>query len=270
MNGLEIRKFEGPARAPVVEGLMETILCVAEKPSIANGLARLLGTPFNDHGGEDDGEPEQRSRLPLHHVRGQFQGRACIFRVTSVAGHVYTVDFPPEFQNWDKTDPASLFSAPIVRKGDKGVVRHLEQAARGIAGVILWLDNDREGENICFEVLRHVHVNAAKVWRAKFSALTEQDVRRAMASLVQPDEKAAKAVDVRQDIDLRVGVAFTRFQSQFFADKYGDLNSRLVSYGPCQTPTLGFCVARADEIQQFKSEQFWRLDAVVDVNGALL
>lgn len=75
--------------------------------------------------------------------------------MTSVAGHVYNRDFAKEFED-RRSDPLKLFDAPTVRKLDKHskvVAKHLQSVSKGVDYVVLWLDCDKEGENICFEVL---------------------------------------------------------------------------------------------------------------------
>ena len=51
------------------------------------------------------------------------------------------------------------------------------------------------------------------VKRARFSALVRAELVRSMAQLASPDENASRAVDARQEIDLRIGASFTRFQT---------------------------------------------------------
>uniref|UniRef100_A0A453L6U3 DNA topoisomerase n=2 Tax=Aegilops tauschii subsp. strangulata TaxID=200361 RepID=A0A453L6U3_AEGTS len=149
--------------------------------------------------------------------------------------------------------------------------RHLAQEARGCTYLVLWLDCDREGENICFEVINCTGIPenevGRRIFRARFSSVTEKDISNAMDNLVLPNKDEALAVDARQEIDLKVGVAFTRFQTRYFQGKYGNLDSRVISYGPCQTPTLGFCVQRYQQINTFKPEKFWSLRTYIIKDG---
>ncbi|XP_042064078.1 DNA topoisomerase 3-beta isoform X2 [Salvia splendens] len=174
-------------------------------------------------------------------------------------------DFHGRYQDWNATNPLDLFDAPTVKAESTPkahIVRHLNQEARGCGHLVLWLDCDREGENICFEVIESTGFQSKdgkKIYRARFSSVTEKDILNAMSNLVEPNKNEALAVDARQEIDLKVGVAFTRFQTSYFNGKYGNLDSRVISYGPCQTPTLGFCVQRHLDISTFKPEKFWAL-----------
>lgn len=56
---------------------------------------------------------------------------------------------------------------------------------------------------------------------------------------------------------------------RYFQNKYGDLDSTLVSFGPCQTPALSFCVQRHDLITQFKPEPYWVLKVEVEDAGRI-
>jgi DNA topoisomerase-3 len=68
-------------------------------------------------------------------------------------------------------------------------VPHLQNEAKNCDNLVLWLDNDREGENICFEVLDVVGAKlrkGARIYRAHFSSITAQDLRLAYAAIRDP------------------------------------------------------------------------------------
>lgn len=259
------------------QGREITVLHVAEKPSIGQAIAVGLCK----------GSPRYRSGkgLPVHEFSDPAfpkapKAKSCLHRVTSVAGHVFSVDFPQEFQSWDSVDPAELFDAPIKRKPTKGsVVKHLQDEARGVDFIVLWMDCDREGENINFEVLdccMHLmksgggNSNYDRVYRAHFSAINASDILKAYHALGKPDKNQSLSVDARQELDLKVGVAFSRFQTRFFQGRYGDLDSSVLSYGPCQTPTLGFCVQRHIDIETFTPEPYYVLELGISKRGRSL
>ncbi|XP_033112816.1 DNA topoisomerase 3-beta-1-like [Anneissia japonica] len=242
---------------------MKVALMVAEKPQLAHSLAKILSN------GNMNSRKGMNGACSVHEYDGRFQGESCKFKMTSVCGHVLGLDFQPRYNNWDRVDPVELFEAETEKKETNPnlqMPKFLSREGHGVDYLILWLDCDKEGENICFEVIGAVKPNMNRsrssektIFRAKFSAITESDVKGAMKNLGDPNRNEAMSVDARLELDLRIGCAFTRFQTKFFQGKYGNLDSNLISYGPCQTPTLGFCVNRHDQIQSFKPELYWVL-----------
>lgn len=97
-----------------------------------------------------------------------------------------------------------------------------------------------------------------RVFRAKFSEITSASVHRALNNVAEPDLRQSQAVDVRMELDLRIGAAFTRFQTLRYQKVFPVIDS-LVSYGSCQIPTLGFVARRFNDIEKFQSQKFWKL-----------
>lgn len=112
---------------------------------------------------------------------------------------------------------------------------------------------------VCQRAKSSIHIS-----RARFSEITPVAITRAVNNLTTLDERVSQAVDARQELDLRIGAAFTRFQTlrlkRVFPRALGD---QLISYGSCQFPTLGFVVERFREVDSFIPEPFWRITAEV-------
>ncbi|KAG7607197.1 DNA topoisomerase 3-alpha [Arabidopsis thaliana] len=241
-----------------------TVLNVAEKPSVAKSVAGILsrGT-FRTR--------EGRSRYnKIFEFDYAINGQPCRMLMTSVIGHLMELEFADRYRKWHSCDPADLYQAPVMKhvpEDKKDIKKTLEEEARKSDWLVLWLDCDREGENIAFEVVdvcRAVKHNLF-IRRAHFSALIDRDIHEAVQNLRDPNQLFAEAVDARQEIDLRIGASFTRFQTMLLRDRFaidstGEERSRVISYGPCQFPTLGFIVERYWEIQAHEPEEFWTIN----------
>ena len=115
--------------------------------------------------------------------------------------------------------------------------RLLQTQSRNACTLILWLDCDREGEAIADEV-RSVCLESnprLHVYRAKFSTVLPGEIKKALWSLGRVNENLVQAVQARSEIDLRVGAAFTRFQTLRLQRKFDEFSGGgVISYGPCQ------------------------------------
>ncbi len=156
-----------------------TVVMVAEKPSLAASIAHILSH------GKAAARKGFNGACSIHEWTGDFRGNKARFKMTSVCGHVNSLDFPAKFNNWDRVDPAELFQCAVETKEATPKLKmpaFLASESKGADHLVLWLDCDKEGENICFEVMNIVlpvmKSSASKrVYRAKFSSITDKDIR---------------------------------------------------------------------------------------------
>ncbi|KAK5100556.1 DNA topoisomerase [Lithohypha guttulata] len=236
----------------------QQILCVAEKPAIAKAVAQHLA------GG----------RLQTRNVRGnqyvknyQFTYNFplwgdCDVTMTSVLGHLTGLDFDQRYRKWTSCPPSQLFEAPIqvtIDHDKKAIAENISQQARYSRILFIWTDCDREGEHIGTEVRNEALKGNPRiiVKRARFSNTEKNHVVQAARNPIDLDEHQANAVAARIELDLRIGAAFTRFQTLSLQNLSEKLENQLLSYGSCQFPTLGFVVDRYYRVRNFKPESFW-------------
>jgi len=247
---------------------MRRILNVAEKNDAAKHLANIMGRGAVN---KREGYSKFNKIYEFDYNFPNFGQSKMI--MTSVSGHLLDYDFDERYRKWYSCDPLELFEAPLKCHCPDNflkIKKTLEREVKSSAALCLWTDCDREGENIAFEIIevcKKINPNI-KILRARFSEITSQAVHRAINNLAQPDERASNAVNVRRELDLRIGAAFTRFQTLLLTSKIADkLSEKLISYGSCQFPTLGFVVERYKQIKSFVPSPFWFIDVKHEKDG---
>lgn len=199
--------------------------------------------------------------------------------MTALLGHLMEIEFTPEFKRWDNSTTKHLFNAQVIKKVKNDMTKleeNIKRLARYSAMLVIWTDCDRyrtltsEGENIGAEVVeicRQANPSII-VKRARFSVIQQREIRQAWHNLGELDMKQAEAVDARSELDLRIGAAFTRFQTVNLKHRFFDLqDQKVLSYGTCQFPTLGFVVDRYNRVKEFVQEAFYKIDATISKDG---
>jgi DNA topoisomerase-1 len=185
-------------------------------------------------------------------------------------GHVVGPAFPEDYSNWQETDLHELIDAELTKEPtDKNVVRAVRKVAKDADEIVIATDFDREGELIGLEALEQiVEANpdlgengggrtGAGVKRARYSALTKEEIERAFTNLDELSLPLADAGAARQDIDLLWGATLTRAVS-LATRRFGP---NFLSVGRVQSPTLALIVERELERRAHVPKAFWELFA---------
>jgi len=186
-------------------------------------------------------------------------------------GHVLGPAFPEGYSNWQKTDLHDLIDAELIKEPtDKNVVKAIKKVAKEADELVIATDFDREGELIGLEALEEMLDSnpelgsregtadgSLEILRARYSALTKEEIERAFNELDTLSYPLANAGAARQDIDLLWGATLTRAVS-IASRRFG---SNFLSVGRVQSPTLGLIVEREMERRAHVAKPFWELFA---------
>ena len=220
------------------------IVCIAEKPSVAKDIARIIGaTTARD---------------------GYMEGNG--YQVTWTFGHLCCLKEPNDYaENWKHWSLAALPMIPprfgIKLIDDQGIKKQfavIQQLMAAADSIVNCGDAGQEGELIQRWVMQMARATCP-VKRLWISSMTDEAIREGFAqlkdqSLYQPLYLAGLSRAVG---DWLLGMNATRL----YTLKYGQ-NRQVLSIGRVQTPTLALIVNRQKEIDHFKPETYWVLATI--------
>ncbi|VVB96819.1 Reverse gyrase [uncultured archaeon] len=191
----------------------------------------------------------------------KFDGKAVI----GLSGHIVEVDFPKDYNNWQKTDLKELVHADVVMNPTHAnIVTALRKLGKEAIHLTIATDYDREGELIGVEALNLIKKVKPEIPadRVHYSTITPAEIKKAFSHPTRIDFNLAAAGESRQVIDLIWGAVLTRFVSL----SSGRLGDKFLSVGRVQSPTLAIIVNREKEREAFVPVPYWELFAIL-VNG---
>ena len=221
------------------------IVCIAEKPSVAREIAKVLGANTSHD--------------------GYMEGNG--YQVTWTYGHLCTLKEPQDYSDyWRRWSLSALPMIPprfgiklIDNDGYKKQFAVIERLMQAADGIVNCGDAGQEGELIQRWVMQKAKATCP-VQRLWVSSLTEEAILEAFANLKPQDEYQSlyEAGLCRAIGDWLLGMNATRLYTLRFRQD----PKQVLSIGRVQTPTLAMIVNRHFEIKNFKPEKYWVLSTV--------
>ena len=230
---------------------MSKKLIIAEKPSVANDIARALGG-FTKH--DDYFESED---AVLCSAIGHLVELACpeeyeVKRGKWSFAHLPVI--PPHFdvRPIEKTESRLKLLTRLIKRKDVG-------------SLVNACDAGREGELIFNYIVQHAK-STKPVERLWLQSMTQQAIRDGFSKLRPGTEMRglADAAMCRSESDWLVGINGTRAMTAFNSKTGG---FHLTTVGRVQTPTLALMVDREDKIRRFKARSYWEVEASFTCSG---
>jgi DNA topoisomerase-1 len=225
-------------------------LVVCEKPAAARRIAQALGEPTESRAGG----------ISIFEVKNSRRH----YKICTALGHLYGLT--------DVTKNRSVYPvfdlewAPLAKNPQViRAINVISKLAKDAASFVHACDYDQEGEVIGHSILQYACGDKyAEALRAKFSTLTDEEIRDSFANLTKPNCGLAEAGRSRHMLDFIYGVNLSRALVRSFKSvgRYRNL-----SIGRVQGPTLAFAVNREIEIRLHIPDPYWIITAQFDKDG---
>jgi DNA topoisomerase-1 len=233
-------------------------LILSEKRETAERIAGAL---------DEGGRPKSYREQGIPYFEAIHRGQT--LRIVPAIGHLYTVaprekgySYPVLEVEWV---PAYRFSRRLGHT--RRWIEAIEKISRGASAFISATDYDVEGEVIGYTVLRFACGGKEKeAKRMIFSTLTKGELQKAFQNLAPTiDFRLAEAGETRHVIDFLWGINVSRALTLSLRNNGKGFTK--LSAGRVQGPTLGFVVEREREINSFVPTPYWRISALLEVEG---
>ena len=184
---------------------------------------------------------------------GKYLGRG--YKVTASMGHVR--DLPASTLGIDVEN--GYTPKYITIKGKQKLVKELKAEAKKCDGVLLATDPDREGEAISWHLANILGLDPSAPNRVTFDEITKKGVREGMAHPRAINIDLFNAQQARRELDRLVGYKL----SPFLWKKV----RRGLSAGRVQSVAVRLIRDRELEIENFKPDEYWNIDALLNPQG---
>ncbi len=276
---------------------MNSVLIVAEKPSVAKAIVKALAIKYglkfkrkkgktkynaifttslatiNQNKDQTESESAKENYKTVIAIKCETREQPFVLTspedqiiVTSVIGHIYNFDYPPPYDkesDWSLTDPEELLTKePIEKPINEQLVEQLVELGEQVNLLSIATDFDGHGESIGWQIARTCRRKNQNLMisRMRFTATNVGAIINAFENQTTLDKGWIDQIDTLRRQDLKMGASVTRLLTVGIQKRIK--SRRLISYGPCQTAVLWLIANKYEEKSSFLPKKYWKYQAI--------
>ena len=228
------------------------ILIVTQNIGIANKIVKILSNnKYILHNAK-----LKKKKYQYFSFKGKFMGIKSNFKILPIDGHIYQTLLS---ENKNESENRDIYSTPTIKKVTSKKAeryeRRIKYLSQDIDILLLWMDNNSEGENISFEVIYNslpfmFKRRYPQIYKINNPSLDENNIKNAFNEnhLSYPNKFISSSVDCKQVIDLKIGLVIKRLLGEEYKDIILDSD---------QMPLLWLCSEKSENIIQEEDDNYF-------------